>query len=208
MNRLPAHQGKQAGPAARDRIIAVARREFFANGFRNVTMDDLAADLGMSKKTFYAHFPGKTELLKAVLVNKFDHVEADFGRVARENSADVSVWLQEMVVCMQRHTGEIQPPFLRDIQREAPEMFKLVESRRQEILQRYWGRFFRYGRKAGLIRKNIPISLMIEVLLGAVQSILNPPKIAELGLTPKSGASAIIQVILHGVITHNGKSTL
>jgi AcrR family transcriptional regulator len=208
MKHLPEVQEKPPALAPRDRIIAVARREFFTNGFRNVTMDDLASALGMSKKTFYAHFPGKTELLKAVLINKFDHVEADFSRVARENSSNVSVWLQEMVLRMQQHTGEIHPLFLRDMQREAPELFKLVESRRREILERYWGGFFRDGRKQGFIRKDVPVKLMLEILLGAVQSILNPPKIAELGLAPKAGASVIIEVILHGVITRRRKSTL
>jgi TetR/AcrR family transcriptional regulator, cholesterol catabolism regulator len=210
MNRLPATQGKRPRPgaAARDRIIAIARREFFANGFRNVTMDDLAAGLGMSKKTFYAHFPGKTGLLKAVLMNKFDHVEADFSRVAREHSSDVAALLEQMLAVMRLHTEEIQPPFLRDMQREAPEMFKLAESRRREILRRYWGKFFRDGRKAGLIRKDIPVNLMIEILLGAVQSILSPSKMADLGLTPKTGALAIIQIILRGVISQKRKSII
>jgi AcrR family transcriptional regulator len=208
MNRMPAPQKRPPGASARLRIIDVARREFFANGFRNVTMDDLAADLGMSKKTFYAHFPGKTELLKAVLTDKFDHVEADLGRIARENPLDVAALLQQLLGCMQRHTDEIQPPFLRDMQREAPELFHLVESRRREIIRRYWGGLFRNGRKAGLIRKDIPIILMIEILLGAVQSIVNPSKMAELGLTPKTAVSSIIQVVLHGVITKKGKSIL
>jgi len=52
-----------AAAAARRRILAGARRHFFANGFRRVTMDDLAAELGMSKKTLYAHFPSKQHLL-------------------------------------------------------------------------------------------------------------------------------------------------
>jgi len=83
-----------------------------------------------------------------------------------------------------------------------------VESRRREILERYWGGFFRDGRKQGFIRKDVPVNLMLEILLGAVQSILNPPKIAELGLTPKTGASVIIEVILHGVISQKRKSTI
>jgi hypothetical protein len=41
---------------------------------------------------------------------------------------------------------------------------------------------------------------MIEILLGAVQAIMNPPKIEELGLTPKSGFTAIVKVVLEGVI--------
>jgi AcrR family transcriptional regulator len=206
MNRLDDTKKKAAAADVRARIIAVARREFFANGFRNVTMDDLAADLGVSKKTFYAHFPGKTDLIQAVLMNKFDHVEADMDRLTGQNVPDVAAMIGQMLACTQRHTEEIQPPFLRDIQRETPEMFKLVESRRRQVIRRHWGRIFRNGRKTGVIRKDIPVVLMIEILLGAVQSVVNPSKMAELGLNPKTGVSAIIEVILHGVITKKGKS--
>jgi len=40
---------------------------------------------------------------------------------------------------------------------------------------------------AGLIREDISVRLIKEILLGSVQTIINPPKIAELGLTPKTG---------------------
>jgi len=42
-----------------------------------VTMDDLAEELGISKKTLYAHFPGKLDLLEAVLADKFAGVGSD-----------------------------------------------------------------------------------------------------------------------------------
>ncbi|HKA32612.1 MAG TPA: helix-turn-helix domain-containing protein, partial [Candidatus Binatia bacterium] len=45
------------------RIVAAARRHFLAHGFRHVTMDDLAAELGASKKTLYASFPSKEALI-------------------------------------------------------------------------------------------------------------------------------------------------
>ena len=194
--------------AARRRIIAGARRHFFANGFRHVTMDDLAAELGMSKKTLYAHFPGKIELLQSVLMNKFDDVEADLARITSRSAADVRAALQQLLALVQRHTDEIQPHFVRDVRRAAPELFQLVEQRRRHIIARHFGKLFAEGRKAGHIRRDIPARFMIEILLGAVQSILNPPKIAELGLTPKTGASVIIEVILHGVISQKRKSTI
>ncbi len=49
----------------RQRIVDATRVHFFSHGFRRVTMDDLAAELGISKKTLYAHFPGKFDLLEA-----------------------------------------------------------------------------------------------------------------------------------------------
>src|SRR5262245_1740382 len=187
-------------PAAQ-RIITAARRHFFAHGFRGVTMDDLAEELGMSKKTLYASFPSKDALLRAVLMDKFRSVEMDLDGIMAECSSDVLAALHRLLACMQWHTEEIQPPFVRDIRREAPETFNLVEERRRKVIERYFGRLFEEGRRAGIIRKDFPARLMIEILLGAVQAIMNPTKMAELGLTPKTGYSAITTVILDGVLT-------
>jgi AcrR family transcriptional regulator len=199
----------QAGPVkspVRQRIVAVARRHFYTHGFRSVTMDDLAGELGMSKKTIYAHFSGKAALLEAVFFDKFRNVETDLNRITSEFSSDYLAALQEMLACVQRHMEEIQPPFLRDIRRDAPEMFKLVESRRRDMIQRHFGKLIGEGQRRGIIRKDIAAELIMEILLGAVQAIINPTKMEELGLTPKAGFSAIITVVLEGVITEEGRA--
>lgn len=188
------------------RIVSAARRYFFSHGFRSVTMDDLAAELGMSKKTLYAAFASKTDLLRAVLLDKFRSIEMELDGITAARCSEVLASLHQLLACVQRHAEEIQPPFVRDIRREAPEMFDLVQNRRRSVIQRYFGKIFDEGRKAGIIRKDIPTKLMIEILLGATEAIMNPPKIAELGLTPKTGFLTIITVILEGVITGKGRS--
>jgi AcrR family transcriptional regulator len=188
------------------RIVMAARRHFFAHGFRSVTMDDVAEELGMSKKTLYASFPSKEALLRSVLLDKFRSVERDLERIASVSSIDVLDSLHQLLACVQRHAEEIQPPFVRDIRREAPEMFHLVQSRRREVIQRYFGKIVDEGRRAGIFRKDISTRLMIEILLGATEAIMNPPKMAELDLTPKTGFLTIIAVVLEGVLTDKGRS--
>src|SRR5436305_14462008 len=78
---------KAPAGTARRRIVAGARRHFFAHGFRGVTMDDLAAELGMSKKTLYAHFAKKTALVEAVLLDKFQDIEEKLQSVTAACSA-------------------------------------------------------------------------------------------------------------------------
>jgi AcrR family transcriptional regulator len=190
------------------RITETARRHFFAYGFRSVTMDDLAEELGMSKKTLYAHFPSKAALLEAVVLDKSLEIEADLERVTAEYSADFLSKLHQLLGCMQRHLEEIRPPFVRDVRRDAPQMFKMVENRRRDLIHRYFGKLIAEGRQAGIIRKDIPAELIIEILLGTVQAIMNPEKLGELNLTPKVGFSAIITVIFEGVITDTGRSKL
>jgi AcrR family transcriptional regulator len=189
----------------RRRIIAGARRHFFALGLRGVTMDDLAEELGMSKKTLYAYFPSKTALVEAALHDKFDEIEAEMERIASGCSSDFPDALHQLIPCIHRHMEEIQPPFVRDMRREAPEIFKVVEGRRRDVIERYFGRFLNEGRIAGLVREDVPVRLIVEILLGAVQAILNPSKMAELDLTPDMGVPAIITVILEGVITGKGR---
>jgi AcrR family transcriptional regulator len=189
------------------RIVKAARKHYFAHGFRGVTMDDLAQELGMSKKTLYASFPSKLDLLRAVLLDKFHSVEGDLDRVMSAASKDdVLATLHQLLACMQRHTEEIQPPFVRDIRRETPEMFQLVQSRRRDLIQRYFGRIFEDGRRAGIIRKDMPTRLMIEMLIGVTEAIVNPPKLAELGLTPTTGYMSIMTVIFEGLLTDKGRS--
>jgi AcrR family transcriptional regulator len=197
-----------AAQPPRERIVAGGRRHFFANGFRGVTMEDLAEELGMSKKTLYAHFPSKTALLEAVMLNKFKEVEADLSGITGGCSPHFKEALQDLLACLQRHTDEIQPAFVRDVRREAPELFKLAQRRRAELIQRHFGRVFAAGRRVGLIRKDIPVKWMIDILLGATQAFVNPTKLSELGLTVRGGFSAVISVILSGVLTNQGKGLL
>lgn len=191
------------GAAAR--IIAVARQHFFAHGFRGVTMDDLAGELGMSKKTLYASFPTKTDLLRAVLLDKFRRVEIDLQRIAAGVSNDLLNSLHQLLACLQRHTEEIQPPFVRDIRREAPQLFELVQTRRRQVIQTYFGSLLEECRKAGIVRKDISTRLIIEILLGATEAIMNPARMGELGLSPKTGYSTIINVVFEGVLTEKGR---
>jgi AcrR family transcriptional regulator len=191
----------------RQRIVDAARVHFFGHGFRNVTMDDLAEELGISKKTLYAHFPGKFDLLEAVLADKFASVEATLKEVTRASTSDFPATLRELLAGTQRELDEIKPPFVRDMRQKAPEVFKRVERRRAALIQRYFGKFFVEGQRAGMVRKDVPAKLIIEMLLAMVQSIMNPPKMEELGMMPKEGFAGILKIVLEGALTAKGRKT-
>src|SRR6184192_4336272 len=87
----------QKADASRQLIVEAARAHFFSHGFRSVTMDDLADELGISKKTLYAHFPSKIALLEAVLADKFAGVQAKLKEVTRAYLHDFSTALHELL---------------------------------------------------------------------------------------------------------------
>ncbi|HUE40792.1 MAG TPA: TetR/AcrR family transcriptional regulator [Chthoniobacterales bacterium] len=189
----------------RRRIVEAARAHFFSHGFRSVTMDDLADELGISKKTLYAHFPGKIDLLEAVLADKFASVEATLKKVTRAHAHDFPMALHELLANTQRELDEIKPPFVRDVRQKAPNVFKVVERRRAALIERYFGKLFIEGQRTGMVRKDVPAKLMIEILLAMVQSIMNPAKMEELGMMPKEGFAGILKIVLEGALTPKGR---
>ncbi|HSQ58189.1 MAG TPA: TetR/AcrR family transcriptional regulator [Gemmata sp.] len=201
MTRATNQLSTRNGASARARIVAGARRHFFALGFRRVSMDELAQELGMSKKTLYSHFHDKLAIVKAAILQKLGELEEELEEIIADRAATFSEALRKLLACVQRHTEEIQPHFLRDIRRDAPELFKLVEGRRGLLIQRYFGAVFARGRRAGMIRKDIRTDFVVEMLLASVQAIINPHRLGELAAIPKDAFAAIISVILEGILT-------
>src|ERR1035437_2727022 len=63
-------------PPPSRRILDAARVHLFTYGYSALTMDNLAAELGMSKKTLYVHFPSKDALVEALIVGFTGEIRA------------------------------------------------------------------------------------------------------------------------------------
>jgi AcrR family transcriptional regulator len=63
-------------PTMKERILETADRLFYLRGIRAVGVDSIAAEIGISKRTLYNHFPSKDELIAAYLARRFKQVPA------------------------------------------------------------------------------------------------------------------------------------
>ena len=58
-------------PTMKERILETADKLFYLRGIRAVGVDTIAAEIGISKRTLYNHFPSKDELIAAYLAGRF-----------------------------------------------------------------------------------------------------------------------------------------
>lgn len=84
------------GDQRRARILDVARDLFFEQGFGATSMSMIAARVGGSKATLYAHFKSKEDLLIALVADQCARIEARIGIAPREG-VDIRVALTETV---------------------------------------------------------------------------------------------------------------
>ena len=64
----------------RQRLIEAAVRRFYRDGFRSVGIDQILADVGISKTAFYKHFESKEDLMLAALENQTVGCKRRFAR--------------------------------------------------------------------------------------------------------------------------------
>src|SRR5262245_36887869 len=68
--------------------MEAAFTRFYRDGFRNVGIDQILADVGISKTAFYKHFESKEDLIVAALENHHEKTEANFRQTIREKGGD------------------------------------------------------------------------------------------------------------------------
>jgi AcrR family transcriptional regulator len=75
----------------RQRLIDAAIRRFYRDGFRNVGIDQILGDVGISKTAFYKHFECKEDLMLAALENQHSVLLETFRSMARERGGPTPV---------------------------------------------------------------------------------------------------------------------
>ena len=80
----------------RERLIDSATRRFYRDGFRNVGIDQVMDDVGISKTAFYKHFRSKDELMLAVLEKQNRWLQGTFRElVERQPRLDHAVVVEQ-----------------------------------------------------------------------------------------------------------------
>ena len=205
---MSAAKPRSANPAAATppaRIIAAARRHLFTYGYSALTMDDLAAELGMSKKTLYVHFPSKDALIEAVLDQFLTEVRTSADALFNDASLSFPVKLHRFSEAMVRRFARINPHVLRDLQRSAPHIYRHIEELRHHNIPYVFGQIVRQGQAAGMVRPDVDPAFAIEFWRPAVQSLMHPDSLERLGLSLDQMFTKAINLFFGGLLTPAGR---
>jgi AcrR family transcriptional regulator len=88
---LPVPAGKLMKTPTRQRLIDAAGRRFYRDGFRNVGIDQILSDVGISKTAFYKHFECKEDLMLAALEDHNRQMLETFRHMASERGGPTPV---------------------------------------------------------------------------------------------------------------------
>ena len=185
-----------------ERILEKAEELYFSLGFRRVTMDDIAVELGISKKTIYQHFEDKNALVEAVsknFLNKEKCREEEF-------SSSITDPIEEMIVAtriMREMITHINPVVFHDLQKYYPKAWSHYTEHKEHFKQVVKQNLIK-GIEQGFYRESINVEILsrlrIELIDVAFNTTIYPVKDFQL----LDVQLAFIDHFIRGIVTDKG----
>lgn len=154
------------------RIIESAEEMFFRYGIKSITMDDIAKQLGMSKKTIYQHFSDKDKLVESLIS---EHIKRNTGQMCNfQTSAKNAI---EEVLLTMKHLGEmfskINPTMFYDLFKYHHESWKIYKNFKDKNLANMVEANLLRGIQEKLYRSDIHIKAMARLRIEEVEMGFN-----------------------------------
>lgn len=185
-----------------NRIIDKAVTLFCRNGIKSVTMDQIASEVGISKRTLYENFKDKDELFLAVAgaINK-EHDAQVLEEIAKSKNT-----LEVMLRIYRRSFKKMQyinRNYFLDMKRYYPQVFTLSE-REAEKRREQCTVFIERGKEEGMIRKELKNDVVSSLISSQIDYLLNSEDIASGKFTFIDVYETVFTNFIRGIATQQG----
>ncbi len=186
----------------KNRIIKYVSEKFLGNGFAKTSMDEIASDLRVSKKTIYKFFLSKDKLLVAVinLVKGQISKQMDSIIFADTNSVEKLYGVTRIIMKLGLRVNQ---KFFYDLKVYKPEVWTELEKFRTKMINRNFEIIFNQGKKEGYFIER-PNDITITALLGILQSVMNPNFLVDHNYSFAEAGKITFDIIFASALTEKG----
>ncbi|MFZ9045902.1 MAG: TetR/AcrR family transcriptional regulator [Cyclobacteriaceae bacterium] len=138
----------------KEKIVASADELFMRLGVRSVTMEDVAREVSISKKTIYQFFDNKEHLVKEVVQNHLDAEAIEFSSIAA-HAANAIHEIFQISGCIRKNLKSINPTTLHDLRKYYPTAFQLFTEFKTQFIRGNIEDNLKRGIKEGYYRQEI-----------------------------------------------------
>ncbi len=188
----------------KDQILEHATDRYLSSGISKVSIDELASGLGMSKKTVYKFFPGKTTLLKAIVHTFISRMEKKVHKII-DSDVPFDQKMTSLLTVIGKLLGRMSRQFVRDMQRFEPELWKEIETFRREHVLSHLREMFQQAKDQKIFRDDLDTDLFYLVFISSVEAIVNPQVLSEHSFSAQEAFNGILKLLVEGALTNEAK---
>ena len=187
----------------RKRILTEATNLFFQNGIRDITMDNIAEKLGISKRTIYETFKNKSELL----INCFEEYSKERYKANEEiikNSQNVLAAICSFIQSGALAIDLLNPAFFSDMRKYHNDIWVMASKQQNEKNYNLAYRLLRKGINEGIFRKDINIDIVVKLILEQMKLLVDNEVFSSDKYTRSEVFKNMVINFIRGIATNRG----
>ncbi len=188
-------------------ILQQAGQLFMRYGIKSVSMEDIARDLGISKKTLYQYVENKQDLIHEIFERKI-HEEKQVMADIRAAASDAMEELLQIAKYVLGVLRELSPTTVYDLQKYYRETWKSMEALQQRHIYSIILQNLKWGREQGLYRRPMNPEIVAKLYVAKSSFVadedLFPPEEYNLEVLYRE----FISYHLHGIVSDKGRRML
>lgn len=188
-------------------ILQKASDMFLTLGFKSVTMDDIANELGISKKTIYQHYGTKDDLVRATTIYLFETISAGIDEICAVNKNPIEELFEIKEYVLRNLKNEDSSPFYQ-LQKFYPKIFATLKCKQFEKLDSCVIQNLKRGIDLELYRKEIDLEFIGRIYYTGINSLKDIEIFPENMFNMRSLQEKFLEYHLRGIITEKGLTVL
>ncbi len=191
----------------KDSILHKATDMFLELGFKSVTMDDLAQEMGISKKTIYSHFPNKAHLVEATTLHVFESIRQGMEAIIALKKNPIEELYEIKKLVMDHLKDEKSSPQYQ-LQKYYPTIFETLRNKEFCMMQDCVVDNIERGIALGIYRENLDIQFVARIYFAGAVSLGDHDLFPTDMFTKPQLEDYYLEYHLRGIVTPKGRKTL
>lgn len=184
----------------RYQILEQAQKRFFMYGFMNVSMDEIASLVGMSKKTIYQHFPSKNRLIEDCIK---EYIIAAIKRYKQIVNSPIEYIdkLYKILSLVGNTYLKMSKSYRDDLRLRRPDIWHRIEEIRKRTVFTDFTIFLNEGIEKGIVRSGIHPATLLIAYIGALQGVYDSNEVVKTTDSSVDVFDTITRIMLDGILT-------
>jgi len=187
----------------RNKILDFVQDKFMREGFYKTSMDSIASQLQMSKKTIYKHFATKENLVEKVVERFMQNISSKVDEIIKSKFDAL-----EKTVTLMRLLGsqliKFSDNWLRDIQIQMPALWEKIDNFRTKKIYGVLSSIIEQGKVEGYFIDK-PNELIITIFVSSVRTIVSPGFLYYQKFNYQEAFHHTFEILFNGILTPKGK---
>ncbi len=186
-----------------NKIIEITEEKFFRDGFYKTTMDEVASELKMSKKTIYKFFPSKDVLVMAIAKHFMEGMKKKIIPALNSDKNAIEK-LAELNSILAKTSEKISSKRMDEIRKHFPSLWTEIDNFRTKMMFGNITKVIDQGKAEGLFI-DYPTPIIMNMLVASVRTIVTPDFILNNNFSIGEAALYAFKVIIGGIVTEKGR---